>query len=520
MIVPLSYRPGILRDGSTFQGDYCTDGQWIRFVAGNIRKMKGQLEITNSPSNVTHLQIVNSGDVNYCYYATDTGVYKANIDLINYVLTDPVLIIEQEGNEVRWQSTIITKDASPFIVFFKTYDENNILSSAIGDMYTGKVSSSNMLSKIDLGQSINNATGGIIFSNPNLYLFGSNGTIYRSRTNDPVVFEGGDSDTYVVSTDKILYGAQVRGGTNTPSFLFWTQNAVIYLTNVSTGDTPVDFQKEIVSTNTSLISSRAIVQFDSLFFWLGNDRIFVYNGIVDAIPNTINLDYFINNVDFNKRQKIFGYKIARYGEVRWAYPEKRFANNPDIGCTRELVYNVRENSWYDTVIQRDCVFVFEGTGDVFTYGDSCTNYLYENEPYKAIWKHETGTTEIRTNREFLIPSYFTSPFYGLAAFDPARSGSSTDEYLSLERIEPDFQSSEPRTIEDFLNITIGYKKYASNGIQRTNPVSFSLADLPDAPNLGKIDFRVQARFMNITFQCSYDYSVGTILLTFKGGDFQ
>jgi hypothetical protein len=54
----------------------------------------------------------------------------------------------------------------------------------------------------------------------------------------------------------------------------------------------------------------------------------------------------------------------------------------------------------------------------------------------------------------------------------------------------------------------------------TNPVVFKLADLPAQPNLGKIDFRIQGRFMNITFYCEYPYDVGTVLLNFKEGDNQ
>ena len=31
---PITYKPGILRDGSPFQGSYCTRGQWVRFFRG------------------------------------------------------------------------------------------------------------------------------------------------------------------------------------------------------------------------------------------------------------------------------------------------------------------------------------------------------------------------------------------------------------------------------------------------------------------------------------------------------
>ena len=43
MRVPLLYKAGILRDGTTFQDEYCIDGQWIRFVGGKIKKMNERL---------------------------------------------------------------------------------------------------------------------------------------------------------------------------------------------------------------------------------------------------------------------------------------------------------------------------------------------------------------------------------------------------------------------------------------------------------------------------------------------
>lgn len=42
-IFPIIYKPGILRDGSLFQGSYCVQGQWVRFFRGppqNIGGMK------------------------------------------------------------------------------------------------------------------------------------------------------------------------------------------------------------------------------------------------------------------------------------------------------------------------------------------------------------------------------------------------------------------------------------------------------------------------------------------------
>ena len=38
---PITYKPGILRDGSPFQGSYSTGGQWVRFFRGQPQNIGG-----------------------------------------------------------------------------------------------------------------------------------------------------------------------------------------------------------------------------------------------------------------------------------------------------------------------------------------------------------------------------------------------------------------------------------------------------------------------------------------------
>ena len=539
MRVPLVYKPGIQRDGTDFQDEYCIDGQWIRFVGGKIKKMKGNKELHRPVNNIEpiYMYVYYNGTNEILIYASQNQVHACITDL-NTVSNDIPVLGSDTGqaplnltdNANRtWQITkYIGADGNPYIALLATYNGNNMLSNINGTLYWKSALNNDMFQGYVDGQIPGNTnnivSGGMLFSNPCLYLYGNNGTIIRSRTNNPLRFDGGDSGVYKISENKLIFGASIRGGTNSPSFLFWTENSVIYLTNVAdpaNTEQPVDFQREEITTNSSLMSSRAVVQYDSLFFWLGTDRVFVYNGIVDSVKNDVNFEFFLENVDLNKRQKIYGYKIARYGEVRWAYPEIRYRNNPTVGCTRELVYNVRENSWYDTAIRRDCVTVYEATGDIFSYGDTCTNYPYiQGNSYKSIWKQEFGYNEQRLGGQTLnIPSFFTSPYFGYVAFNPAKNGNAIDKYIVLDQIEPDFPapSSYQRTVNDELVIGVSYKKYASTPKTSITPLTYSL--FPET-SPGKIDLRISARFMTVTFACVYPYNVGTILINYKEGSNQ
>jgi hypothetical protein len=536
MRVPLVYKPGIQRNAGDFQDEYCIDGQWIRFVNGKIRKMKGQKEIY-WPNGVepTFLDIYFNGTNPVMLYTTINNVNRCIMNNELSAVTNDRQVLDGLGGDTTrtWQSARFIMNGIPHIALLSTFNGNNMLSNQNGVLFWKSMLDDNadFVSYEDgliPGNDEEVVSGGILYSSPCLYLYGNNGTILRSKTSNPLNFddtaEDSDADSIKISENKLLFGASIRGGTNAPTFLFWTQNSVIYLTNIADGTNPrnpIEFQREEITTNSSVMSPKSIVQYDSLFFWLGTDRAFVYNGIVESIKNDVNFEWFLENVDLNKRQLIYGYKVARYGEIRWAFPEKRYRNNPDIGCTREIVYNVRENSWYDTTIERSCVAIYESTGDIFSFGNTCTKYPRGNVgDYKSIWKQETGYYEVRRdNSVHNIPSFFTTPYFGYAAFPPAKDGKVMDKYIRITEIEPDFPAPEfhTRVADELLVVGAAMLKYAGVPKQTIVPVNF---DLYIGNNRGKIDMRVQGRFVNITFACVHPYTVGNILINFEIGDGQ
>jgi hypothetical protein len=68
----------------------------------------------------------------------------------------------------------------------------------------------------------------------------------------------------------------------------------------------------------------------------------LYNGVAKEIPNNFNQNYFFDNLNYAQRQKVFVSKVPRFGEVWWFYPR-----GDATECTDAVVYNVRENVWYD-----------------------------------------------------------------------------------------------------------------------------------------------------------------------------
>jgi hypothetical protein len=68
----------------------------------------------------------------------------------------------------------------------------------------------------------------------------------------------------------------------------------------------------------------------------------LFNGVVKEIENNMNINYFFDGLNYEARQKVYAMKVPRYGEIWWCYPRDNAAE-----CTHAIIYNVRENTWYD-----------------------------------------------------------------------------------------------------------------------------------------------------------------------------
>ena len=131
-----------------------------------------------------------------------------------------------------------------------------------------------------------------------MFAYGNNGLVRWSKLNDPFDFSG-EKTSINISTDKVIFGAKVRGG-NSPTLLFWTLSSVIKLSNSATGESDeLKMTKDVITADSSILSSRCVVEYDGVFYWPGTGRFFIYNGIVNPLENNINRNYFFDNIDMN-----------------------------------------------------------------------------------------------------------------------------------------------------------------------------------------------------------------------------
>jgi hypothetical protein len=187
-------------------------------------------------------------------------------------------------------------------------------------------------------------SGGVVTLHPYVFVYGNNGLIKNSGAGNVQDWVSADANEVSVATGKIVQGLPVRGGSNAPSGLFWSLDSLIRVSYIGgAGSPPQYWRYDLISSQSSILSSQSVIEYDGIYYWCGVDRFLLYNGVVKEIPNNMNQNYFFDNLNYAEREKVWVTKVPRFGEIWWLYPRGTATE-----CTDAVIYNVRENIWYDT----------------------------------------------------------------------------------------------------------------------------------------------------------------------------
>jgi len=535
--VILKSTPGIKRDGTKFDGDFYTDGQWVRFQRGLPRKIGGYRSINKYLSQISRgftsftqqsLQYCHSGGtsslerftidssknssiissrVPVAVYATGTvtlltgaggsinsvtvnGVtvtsgsvaYTTSLAVtatalaanITAFTSSPDYTAVAVGTTVTITATTASASVNGFVVavtlttltasttnmtggsaalvssvynkwmfqymYSSSTTDNSIIAHVApngqcvcndtgGQIFIGDVLTTAPLTEILLPSGAN-ATGGIVSLHPYLFYYGTAGIVGWSVPGSPTDLSGSGSGIARVWGQKIVKGMPLRAGSGSaPAGLFWAYDAVIRAT--FSGGTTV-FQFDVIATDTSIMSEDCVVDYDGVFFWAGVDRFLMFNGVVRDVPNTLNQNWFFNNLNESQRSKVFAFKMPYYGEIWWCYPR-----DDATECTHAVIYNVREQTWYDTALPTSGRSA-GGFNNAFA-SPLLVDAVPATSGYR-VWIHEQGTDEIDGTTSAPVQSYFeTADLSSLVQGNDAR--------LRITTIEPDFIQSGPMSVQ-------------------------------------------------------------------------
>lgn len=597
----IASKPGIKRDGTVFEGDHYTDGQWVRFQRNLPRKIGGYRSITKflteisrgisawtqqgfqyvhsgSESTLERFTIDGSGNTSIISDRTPgvapsgsvelTGGASGSVDditvdgvsimsaseafdtdlattafnvaaninafTVNFIATavgELITItsvtegVAQNGDAVVSTTTTITTtdvnlaggeipledDPKNMWMFDFQYEssaaQNYIIAHVApnlsctcndvgGQIFYGDALGTAKLQNIALPSGMN-ATGGIVVAHPYLVYYGTDGMVGWSVAGDPTDLTGTGSGQARPWSQKFIKGISLRAGAgNAPAALLFAYDAVVRMS--FSGGTTV-FQFDVIATETSIMSPNCVIDYDGIIFWAGVDRFLMFNGVVREVENTLNLNYFFDSVKPSNRPKVFAFKVPRFGEIWWCYPK-----GDATECTHAVIYNIRENTWYDTELPN-----FGRSAGVYNNGllaPILTGVVDSDDGYK-VWLHEKGVDEIDGINLQPINSFFTTADMSVVATQALNAK------VRVMAVEPDFVQSGPMTLQ-----IVGR---ANARAQEVFSTVFQFPEQASQPYEEIVMLKEQRRELRMTFSSNAvggDYQMGQIVAHIDTGD--
>ena len=410
-VFALDTQPGIQRDGTIFDKAFYVDGQWVRFQRGRPRKIGGFREISCDVSGISRGIYVNSQNgFNQIFNGYNNGLQTLTINndgvgagvvdftLSNFTKSDlnlwqfdsffdvsgsgnqsllahpgqnlqeidndqntPVLIGDITGTTfsqvgvftdtittTSGANTVTVAVANPLIAAGQSISGTGIpASTTVVSVSTTTITmSANASASGAVTGTFNNnvsVSGGVTILHPYIFVYGNYGLIRNGSAGNAEDWVSADANEVNVSSTKIVKGLPVRGGSNAPSGLFWSLDSLIRVSFVGGVGSPAQYWRyDIISSQSSILSSQSVIEYDGIYYWCGVDRFLLYNGVVKEIPNQMNQNWFFDNLNYAQRQKVWATKVPRFGEIWWFYPR-----GDSEECNDCIIYNIRENTWYD-----------------------------------------------------------------------------------------------------------------------------------------------------------------------------
>lgn len=348
-------------------------------------------------------------------------------------------------------------------------------------------------------------SGGVVMLYPYLFVYGNNGLIQNCSAGDFNNWTSADSNANNVASTKVIKGLPLRGGTTSPSGLFWTLDSVVRVTYApqTVGTSSIYWRYDLITQQSSIMSSSCVIEYDGIYYWAGTDRFLMYNGVVQEVPNTQNMNWFFEGLNIAQRQKVWVSKVPRWGEIWWFYPR-----GDSLECNDAIIFNMREKCWYDAGMSGGAYRSAGTFSEVFRKPIWASNTTNDTGQYD-LWVHEKGTNEVYLNNVNAIKSSFETNIlgsgYGLVG---AFQQPGDNLWTRLERIEPDFVQN------GAMDVVVTGKGYADDTDQESAPYPFD-------PTMLKIDMKEQRRELRLRFTSNTqngDYFMGRVILSGETGD--
>ena len=504
-IYQITSQPGFSRDGTALDTASYLDGQWTRFQKGRPKKMAGWKEISSGISGIVRGSNVGfANGFNYLYGFSKNKLWVAvtrpeiNTSAVSSA-TFPTLLAD---DHYTFQSDFIfdaTGTGLSDMVVHAAHNVNEIDDVTNTPVFIARanISPATITTADDGNGGTVEVSGGVVVLQPYVFAYGNDGLIKNSVSNNPNdwrVTLANDANEVNVAGSKIVKGLSLRAGSNSPAGLFWSLDSLIRVSKAGT-----EFRYDTVSAQTSIISPHAPIEYDGVYYWIGTDRFLMFDGNVREVPNAQNMNWFFDNVNYQQRTKIWAMRNTRYGEIWWFFP---FGDAEE--CTHAIIYNIRENCWYDTRHRRSA-----GTSPRILRHPITFGCVPSESGEYSVFAEEFGLDAIEGGRQLAIQSYFETSDFGLPTGGPVQEQlQGNDFWTRLSRVEPDFVQ------EGNLVMTIRGREFARSATTDS-------ADYTITPTTELVDMREQKRHIRLKFtsnEVGGDFHMGRVIIHTETGD--
>jgi hypothetical protein len=125
--------------------------------------------------------------------------------------------------------------------------------------------------------------------------------------------------------------------------LVWSDAAVYSMQYVGP---PYVWNFTLIGDNTSLISPNAIIAVNTVVYWMGVDKFYIYNGRLETLGCTL-WKFVYDNLNRAQQSQVVCGSNEGFSEIWWHYPSSNSQVNNSY-----IIYNYLEGTWYYGTMSR------------------------------------------------------------------------------------------------------------------------------------------------------------------------
>jgi hypothetical protein len=254
------------------------------------------------------------------------------------------------------------------------------------------------------------------------------------------------------------------------------------------------FGLQELADNISIMSPRSAVAANSVVYWMGKDKFYIYSGQVQTLPCTVR-DYVFKDINLSQSDQVICGTNEGFSEIWWFYPSANSSWND-----RYVIFNYLENVWYYGTMVRTAWL------DTALRGRPVAVATLENESTGFIYAHETGVND----DTLPMQSYIQSADFDL---------SDGEKFMLTDRLIPDFKFEGSTAANPELTMTIRPKRFSGTSFENQPSDTQPVIEVPiNQTYTGQVFLRARGRqvaFRVDSSELDVQWQLGSVRLSVR-----